>query len=88
MNVGIKWRLLAFKNNKGIKVDLENRSYTVTGKESYHRDYDDMINAWLLANPGETPRYGMIFSAATILSDGKTQETMIKDPDSFEIISV
>lgn len=88
VNVGIKWRLLAFKNNKGIQVDLENRSYTVTGKESFHRDYDDMINAWLLSYPDEAPRYGMIFSAATILSDGKTQETMIKDPDSFEIVSV
>ena len=88
VNIGLKWRLLGFKNNKGIKVDLENRSYTVTGKESYHRDYDDMRSACLLSYPGETPRYGILFSAATILSNGKVQESLIKDPESFEIVSV
>lgn len=87
VNIGLKWRLLGFKNNKGIKVDLENRSYTVTGKPSFQRDYDDMRSAWMLQYPGESAKYGILFSAATILSDGKTQDTLIKDPESFELVS-
>ncbi|MCR5160284.1 MAG: hypothetical protein K6C06_00780 [Lachnospiraceae bacterium] len=87
VDIGLKWRLLMFEKNRHITVDLENRSYTVTGKPSSYQDYDDMRSAWHLEYPGEPARYGILFSVATILSDGKIQATFIKDQESFEFVS-
>ncbi len=43
VQAGLKWTFLTFWDKKGITVDLENHSYTVTGKPTTTDYYDQMI---------------------------------------------
>ncbi len=73
VEAGVTYTMLLFEGNKGITVDLENHSYSVTGKQSRAERIDEMITGttYQLTKPLRN-KYCISFSYTTSLGNGKT----------------
>ena len=77
VEAGVKYNYLVFWNNRGITVDLENRTYTVTGRASYTDKHDETKTGYAVRPTQDGPWSYYIDINGTYLSNGKDSGTQL-----------
>ncbi|MBO7663685.1 MAG: hypothetical protein J6U01_09970, partial [Clostridia bacterium] len=87
VEVGVKWKRIYFDGNRGITVDLEKPSYTVTGRASRTSSYDELCkgSVCLLTQDGPLSYYILLGNMLSTLGTGKDYCTSLNS--DIELVS-
>ncbi len=86
LQVGLKYELHWFYEGRNIKTDLENVSYTITGKEGSVMPCDSLIRAQYVDYLKDTEPFYYIRVAGTRLAD-KNDATCLVPEENIELVS-
>lgn len=86
VQVGLKYEILMFSKGKGIKTDLENVSYEVTGKEDSVFEGDKMLEGRYISYLPDTEPYYCVYVSDTRLAENTGFSTLIPE-DKIELVS-
>lgn len=86
VHVGLKYEILMFSNGKGIKTDLENVSYEVTGMEDSVFEGDKLFEGRYINYLPDTEPYYYVYVADTRLAE-KTGFSSLIPEEKIELVS-